>query len=804
MADAREATLLRAAGLFLVVFAAALMLSPAAREGTWNVPLRTSQWIGVLVWAAVFFIGHRLVSRYLPDRDPYLLSIPALLSGWGILTLFRLDPALGIRQALWLAVSMFSLIVIVRRADSLDLLRRYKYVLLGAGLLLTALTLILGTNPTGAGPRLWLGCCGVYLQPSEPLKLLLVAYLAAYLADQAGIRLGVFPMLIPTTLVTGLALVLLLVQRDLGTASIFILLPTVMLYLATDKRRVLLATGAGLLVAALVGFFFIDVVHARLGAWFNPWTDASGRSYQIVQSLLAVANGGVFGRGPGLGSPTLVPVAQSDFIFSAIAEETGLVGAVALLAAYALWLLRGMRAALRASSRYERLLAAGLVAYLGMQALLIIGGDLRMLPLTGVTLPFVAYGGTSLLTSFIATALLLKISAAPAANQVIPEHPRPYLVVGALLSLGLIGAVAIQSWWSVVRGPDLLSRTDNPRRSIADRYVKRGSLLDRNNEPIDMTIGDSGGYQRTYLYPDLAPISGYTQAVYGQAGLEASLDDYLRGLQGNPVSLIWWDQLLYGMPPPGLDVRLSLDLGLQKRTDAALGSLKGAVVLLSASSGEILAIASHPTFDPNQLGEIGGNLATRMDAPLLNRAALGAYRVGAAAAPFLNAAGVQQADEARVADLYRRLGFLEAPDLRLAVAAPTNTSDPQLLRISPLQMALAAAALTNQGIVPPPRIALAVDTPQQGWLVLPALQTPKPALDPAGANNTALRLAVQQETYWQYLATAQEADSYVTWYVGGTLPNWQGTPLAIAVLIEGNDPRAASVGQQILQAAIGP
>jgi cell division protein FtsW (lipid II flippase) len=804
VAEHRESKLLAAAGLFLFLFAATLMLSPAAREHSWSVGLRTSQWAGLTIWAVAFLLGHHLVSRYLPDRDPYLLPIAGLLSGWGVLTVYRLDPGLGIRQAVWLVISLAALVLIVRRSDGLTLLRRYKYVLLAAGLLLTSLTLVLGTNPAGAGPRLWLGCCGVYLQPSEPLKLLLVAYLAAYLADQASIRTGIFPLLLPTLLVTGLALVLLLVQRDLGTASIFILLPAVMLYLATDKRRVLLATAGALVVAAMVGFFFIDVVHARLEAWINPWTDPSGHSYQIIQSLLAIANGGVLGRGPGLGSPTLVPVAQSDFIFAAISEETGLVGSIGVLTAYAIWLLRGATIAVRASDRYHRLLAAGLTSYIGIQAILIIGGNLRLLPLTGVTLPFVAYGGSSLLTSFVATALLLTISADTRFKPAPLRSPRPFSVVAALLTLGLIAAAATQAWWAVVRNSDLLSRTDNPRRSIADRYVKRGSLLDRNNEPIDITVGDSGSFRRNYLYPDLAPISGYTHPVYGQAGLEASLDTYLRGLQGNPASLIWWDQLLYGTPPAGLDVRLSIDLGLQRQADQSLGTLHGAVVLLNARSGEILAMASHPTYDPNELDEIGSALATESDAPLLNRATQGSYILGSAAGPLLQAAGLTPTAQGQALALYQRLGFYTSPALRMQVGTAMQPGDPQLLRVSPLQMAVAAASLSNEGTRPAPRIALAVNTPQQGWVVLPALQTPQTVLDSSSANSTAVELTVKQETYWEYLAVSQAAGNFVTWYIAGTIPNWQGTPVAIAVLTEGNDARAAQVGRQVLHAALNP
>ncbi len=806
MIEEREGRLLSAAALFLFLYSLVLMLAPAVREHTWAAPLRVSHWIGFAVWLAGVYATRRLIARRQPDRDPYLLPLAATLSGWGLLTVWRLDTSLGLRQAVWLLVSLGALAAIAYAPPDLGWLRRYKYLLLGGGLLLTALTLLFGTNPGGAGPRLWLGCCGFYLQPSEPLKLLLVVYLSAYLADQVPLRLRFFPMLVPTILAIGLALLLLVVQRDLGTASIFILLYTAVLFMATNRRRVLIASAVALAVAGLTGFFFIDVVHARLESWINPWNDPSGRSYQVIQSLLAIANGGILGRGPGIGNPSLVPVAHSDFVFSAIGEETGLLGTVAVLVIFGLILARGFLASLRAKDRFQRLLAIGVTCYLGLQALVIIGGNLRLLPLTGVTLPFVSYGGSSLLTSFIAVALIAVIS--NRADQESAPGPalRPYYVLAALAGTGILAAGMADIWWSVARSPELLARTDNPRRSIADRYVARGALLDRNNQPIDHTSGTSGSFARVYSYPPLAPITGYIHPVFGQAGLEASLDGYLRGTQGNPGSLILWDGILYGMPPPGLDVRLSIDLDIQRRSDELMADYKGAVVLLNAQTGEVLAMASHPGYDPNKLDEIGPMLATDKDAPLLNRAAQGTYPVGTAISAFTPIMGLPDhpADN-ELALLYRSLGFYTTPEMRMPVAAASADSEVRNLRVSPVQMVRAAAALSNGGELPMPRITLAVDTPVQGWVILPALGSPEMALPGSGAEQTAIRLAVQNGTYWQWGGLAQAGTAKDTWFIAGTLPNWKGTPLALAVLIEGDVPLAAErIGQSIMQAAIKP
>ena len=296
--DRIQSRLLFLAGIFLGLFSLALTLSPAARFRSWQVVYRWEHWIGLVVWVLVFTLADRLSQRYLPGRDPYLLPVTALLSGWGLLIIWRLYPDFGLRQTLWLAGGMFLVMLGLRLPSNLGFLRHYKYLWLFAGLALTALTLLLGTNPASvSGPRLWLGCCGIYFQPSEPLKLLLIVYLAAYLADRlpqlsldpsqpsgprSPLRSSLLPLLLPTILVTGLTLSLLLVQRDLGTASIFLFIYAVVVYLATRRVTILLIGGLTLAAAAGAGYFLFEVVRLRIDAWLNPWVDPSGRSYQII------------------------------------------------------------------------------------------------------------------------------------------------------------------------------------------------------------------------------------------------------------------------------------------------------------------------------------------------------------------------------------------------------------------------------------------------------------------------------------------------------------------------------------------
>lgn len=872
--DEIQGRLFSVAAIFLAVYSLALTLSPSVIARSWNVAYRWEHWLGFITWLVMSILVHRHSSRRLQARDPFILPVAALLTGWGLLTIWRLYPDFGLRQTAWLIVSSSILIAGLSYPDLLKFLRRYKYLWITGGLLLTALTLIFGTNPTGGGPPMWLGCCGIYLQPSEPLKLLLVVYLAGYLAGEIGdgrgqlrlpsskVSINLLSLLAPTLVVTGLALALLVVQRDLGTASIFIFLYSAIVYVTTGRKRTLAAGALVIALASVAGYQLFDVVRVRVDAWLNPWLDPSGRSYQIVQSLIAVANGGLFGRGPGLGSPGLVPVPHSDFIFASIVEESGLVGALGLLLLIAILAQRGLQIAFRATDSYRRYLAVGLTTYLVAQSILIIGGNLRLLPLTGVTLPFVSYGGSSLLTTTISLLLLVVISNSADGDPARLPRARPYFQLGALFFLGLAAAGLFTGWWAIARSETLLARTDNPRRGIADLYVQRGTVVDRSNNALSVSVGSPGEYTRQIIYPDLSPILGYTNYIFGQAGLEASLDPFLRGLSGNPGVSIAWNYLLYGQPPPGVDVRLTLDLQLQRLADSQLGGHPGAAVLLDVESGEILALASHPTYNANNLEETWQDLVTAGGSPLLNRTTQGLYPPGTALSPILLgyasayqtlpdlpanrgfitgdgqrldcavspgsnswaalvASGCPGAAAALgdslgstdLREIFTDLGLYQSPLIRLPSASP-ETPSPDIspadlasgsgLQVTPLHLALAGAVLSNQGTVPSPRFLLAVDDMELGWIPVAPLQPSLEVLPAAQANTIAGALAVEQQPFWQTVSvTPNGPDEMITWFLGGVIPNSGEQPVVVAVLLEEEAPDLAiEIGHALLNNAL--
>jgi peptidoglycan glycosyltransferase len=410
----REGSLLLLAAAF--VFVNAVTLSLSRGETLWP-----HLW-APLLWAVFMGAAHLLLHRYKPHRDPYIFPLFAFLTGWGLILIDRLAVNFLGRQVVWLGLSTAVLLAITILPKSLRILRRYRYTWLLLGLLLLAATLIFGVNPSGYGAALWLPVPffgHVYFQPSELLKLLLLIFLASYFEERepllkASARKGVrhsLPYLAPLLLMWGFCMILLVWQRDLGAATLFFVVFLALLYLATGDRRYVFIGAALMAVASLFAYFaFSDLVALRVDAWWNPWPDANDRAFQIVQSLYALAAGHLFGQGVGLGFPDYIPVVHSDFVFAAIAEEWGLIGSLAVVVCFLLLAYRGMRLAILAKRPFHRYLAAGITIMFSAQTLLIMGGVTKLLPLTGVTLPFVSYGGSSRVISSVMLGLLLFLS----------------------------------------------------------------------------------------------------------------------------------------------------------------------------------------------------------------------------------------------------------------------------------------------------------------------------------------------------------------------------------------------------------
>jgi cell division protein FtsW (lipid II flippase) len=407
----------------LALLAAGLVLLALvnAAGGAAAASLVESSWPPLLFGAVVLALHALLVWR-LPRADQLLLPLAAMLAAVGLLMVGRLEPELYGRQAIWIAVGGVALVAVVAVLPNVDWLARYKYTWAVGGAVLVLTTFVLGVDLNGSGMRLWLGAGGVYFQPSELYKVILVIFLAAYLAERrelialtgwrvGPLRLPPVPYLLPMLVVWLFALGLVVVQRDLGAALLFFGVFLALLYVATARLDYVLAGLGAFVVGGLLAYEAFSHVRDRVAIWLDPFAQAQERGYQIVQALYALGAGGVFGTGLGYGYPEYIPAVHTDFVIAAIGEELGLLGSLGVVALYLLLVYRGFRIALRAPDAYLQLLAVGLTTVLGLQALVILGGTTRLIPLTGVTLPFVSYGGSSLLINFALVGLLLRISA---------------------------------------------------------------------------------------------------------------------------------------------------------------------------------------------------------------------------------------------------------------------------------------------------------------------------------------------------------------------------------------------------------
>jgi cell division protein FtsW (lipid II flippase) len=376
-----------------------------------------------------FFLGlyvaaHLVVRAVLPYADPYVLPIVALLTGIGLTMIYRVDPDLALRQGLWLivGVGLFSVCAILIR--DYRVLDGVKYILGLAAIFLLVLPAVPGLGSTINGAALWVELGPIAFQPGELAKVLFVVFLAGYLRDRRELLaggLGRFglPSLKhagPLLVIWGGAMLVLFQTNDLGGGLLYFSVFLTMLYMATG-RWAFVAVGSVLFALGAYGLYHVvPHVEERVSIWLHPWSDPFGSGYQLVQSIYAISSGGLFGTGLGKGvlltpeGNPYIPFLQTDFIYAGIAQELGLAGAAAVILLYIVLLHRGFRIAMLADDGFSKLLAAGLTATLALQAFIIVAGVTGLIPLTGITLPFVSYGGSSLVANFLVVWLLLAVS----------------------------------------------------------------------------------------------------------------------------------------------------------------------------------------------------------------------------------------------------------------------------------------------------------------------------------------------------------------------------------------------------------
>jgi cell division protein FtsW (lipid II flippase) len=387
-------------------------------------------YVGIVLAAhlALVLLGHR--------GDQLILPLAATIGGVGLVMLNRLPQGLagmnllGVQfgmaetQLVWFSIGLVAMVAIAVFFRDDGVLRHYKYTWALAGAALLGVTFLFGNEVNGA--RLWLSIGPVSFQPGEAIKIVLVVFIAAYLAEKramlAGatrrigfIRIPPWPYLLPMLAIFAIVMGMVVISNDLGIALLFYGIFLTMLFVATGRRSYVLIGLVLFLAGSWFAYETVGRVQTRVNDWLDPFADPTGSGYQTVQALYAFGRGGLFGEGLGQGLPLIsgnipIPAIQTDFIFTAVAEELGLVGAFALLALAATLVFRGLRIAILARDDFGTLLAVGLTTSLGLQTLIIVAGNAKLIPLTGITFPFVSYGGSSLLASSVVLGLLLSTS----------------------------------------------------------------------------------------------------------------------------------------------------------------------------------------------------------------------------------------------------------------------------------------------------------------------------------------------------------------------------------------------------------
>ena len=645
---------------------------------------------------AAFAAAHIAVRIFAPGADPAILPIVFALSGIGITFVTRLAPEMAMSQLLYLFVGVALMVGTLAVVKNLDMVKRYKYTLGALGILLLVLPMFIGTEIYGS--KLWIKIGSFQFQPGEFAKVFIVLFLAGYLAENRellsisnrsilGFKVPRLRLLAPLFIVWGVCLAVVAFERDLGSALLFYTIFLIMLYVATGRISYVIIGLALLAVGGVGAYHFMNHVRVRFGIWLDPFSDAQNTGFQLVQSLYSLADGGLAGVGIGKGMADMIPVVESDFIFSSIGEEMGLLGGAAVLFLFMLIAVRGLTTAARAKSDLAAFSAAGLTAAISFQAFIIVGGVTRLIPLTGVTLPFMSQGGSSLLASFIIVALLLRagdeatgrdveltgtgidLAAAGLAGKKTPtgsdspyatgaaggSHARPGSHMRRRLldtpESGVLGRVALAkrltravflftalfavlignlTYIQVIKAADYQDMPSNNHTLNKARYIKRGSIITSDGVTLAESLQqEDGTYARSYPNGNLAAhVVGYYSQQYGTSGIENTQNDTLTGSKDYSS---WQNALnsLAGITEPGNSVKLTIDSRVQRAAEAALSGHTGAIVALDPRSGAVLAWASAPTYDNTNIeATLTGAQQGGDNSGMFDRATQGLYTPG--------------------------------------------------------------------------------------------------------------------------------------------------------------------------------
>ena len=606
---------------------------------------------------ASFIVSHLALRKFAPAADPAILPICFALSSIGIAFVTRLAPDLAVRQVAWLVLGIIFMIAVIIFMKNMDKTANYKYTLMVIGLILLLSPLLPGIGNEIYGSRIWLSIGSFSFQPGEIAKIFIVLFLAGYLAQNREMlsvfthKVGPFKFpdlstLLPLLIMWLLSMAIVVFEKDLGSALIVYFVFLTMLYVASGKKFYLIVGLLTIAIGAVILFFFFSHVQVRVDTWLDPFADPTNTGYQLVQSIFSMADGGLFGVGIGSGLADSIPIVESDFIFAAIAEETGLLGAAGLLLLYLCFAIRGLVTAARAKSDVSSFIAVGLTATIVLQAFIIVGGVTRLIPLTGLTLPFVSQGGSSLLASFIAVGFLLKCGDQStgveseiasgtgniSAEGVLGRVSLGKRITNTMIAFSVLFAllVANLTMIMVVQADEYKNMPINNHTLVKESKTERGTISTYDNVVLAQSVEQSDGtYKRVYPAGTLAAhVVGYASEKFGTAGIESRYNDTLKG-QRNYAS--WTDVLnaSTGNSAAGNDVKLTINSTIQKAAQDALEGFSGACVVIDPKTGAVLALASSPTYNAADIETLLQNSSNSSDSSALyNRATQALYPPG--------------------------------------------------------------------------------------------------------------------------------------------------------------------------------
>lgn len=553
----------------------------------------------------------------------------------GFIMITRLSLELGIRQFSIATVSLAVCLIVPMLINRFRTLRNFTYVYAAAGILTLLFVLFFGDVQNGA--KNWIMIGGIGFQPSEFVKLLFIFFVASVLSKKRD-----FKHVVIVSFLAAIHVIILVLEKDLGGAFLFSVTYIIMLYSATGRKRYLVYGGIGGVVASIVAYQMFAHVRVRITAFLDPFAVIEKEGYQITQSLFAIGTGGFPGMGLTQGLPSSIPVAQSDFIFSAISEEMGAIVGICICLICLSCFVMFINISVKFKDPFYKITALGLSTMYITQVFLNIGGAINCIPSTGVTLPLVSYGGSSVFSSVIMFSIIqgmyvLHMRREETGTQVAVEsvediaqtkkfYNRSILSLTYVFSALLFLVVGYYSYFVVVQGKSYINNSYNKRQDLLANYIIRGKILSADQQILAQTISVEDG-EDVRVYPYNRVFSHVVGRVdHGKTGIEQSESFSLLTSNENPISQ--FINTLSGKKNEGDNVVTTLNAKLQQAAYDALGDHQGAVVVLEPSTGKVLAMVSKPDYDPNTVNRDWEKLSTDSNSPLLNRATQGLYAPG--------------------------------------------------------------------------------------------------------------------------------------------------------------------------------